>query len=181
MSTLFDGDNGDSLGTIFIDEGVRQKSWNEVVPKFLQEASQDSALGVKSDVAQENFPDFQDSKIFSEVTQRSDPALVAGDGSTNPLTGTIAAAQRGDKILPGSFTATDGVEIFTDNADGTLTGDLTGTGTLNYDTGAFSLTFNTVVVNLVDVTMNLKALRDIALSDPIRTSDGREYALRDTV
>ncbi|KKM89018.1 hypothetical protein LCGC14_1252920 [marine sediment metagenome] len=179
MPTLFDGDTGASLGTIFIDEGVRQKSWNDVLPKFLQEAAQDSALGVKSDIAQENFPDFQDSQIFSEVTQRSDPALVTGDGSTNPLTGTIAADQRGVKILPGSFTATDGVEIFTDpNADGVLVGDQGGSGTLNFDTGAFSLTFNTAVVNLVDVAMNLKALRDVPLSDPIRTSDGREYSIR---
>lgn len=179
MATLFDGDSGATIGTIFIDEGVRQKAWVDVVPKFLQEAAQDSALGTKSDVAQENFPDFLDTKIFSEVTQRSDPAFVTGDGSTNPLTGTLAAGLVGAGIVPGTFTATDGVEIFTDNADGTMTGDLTGTGTINYATGAFSLTFNTAVVNLVDVAGNTKAMRDIPLSDPIRTSDGREYSLRD--
>lgn len=181
MPTLFDGDNGASLGTIFLDQGVRQKAFVDVQPKFLQEAAQDSALGVKSDISQENFPAFLDSRTFSEVTQRSDDDFVTGDGSTNPLVGSLAAGLIGNKILPGSFTATDGVEIFTDNADGTLTGDLTGTGTLNYDTGAFSLTFNTAVVNLVDVSGNWKALRDIPLSDPIRTSDGREYAIRDKV
>ena len=178
MPTLFDGDSGDSLGTIFIDEGVRQKAWVDVIPKFLQEAAQDSDLGVKSSIPQENYPDFLDSRVFSEVTQRSDPDIITGDGSTNPLAATLAAGLVGDGIIPGTFTATDGVEIFTDNADGTLTGDLTGTGTIDYATGAFSLTFNTAVVNLVEVSGNTKAMRDIPLSDPIRTSDGREYSIR---
>lgn len=179
MATLFDGDSGASLGTIFIDQGVRQKAWVDVLDKFLQEAAQDSALGVKSAIAQENFPAFLDTRIFSEVTQRSDDDFVTGDGSTNPLTGTLDTGLTGDKILPGSFTATDAVEIFTDPAsDGVLVGDQGGSGTLNFDTGAFSLTFNTAVVNLVDVSGNWKALRDVPLADPIRTSDGRDYAIR---
>lgn len=42
-----------------------------------------------------------------------------------------------------SLTITDGVEVFTDNGDGTLTGSAGGTGTINYSTGAYSVTFNT--------------------------------------
>lgn len=38
-----------------------------------------------------------------------------------------------------------GVETFTDNYDGTLTSDKGGTGTINYATGAFDITFNATV------------------------------------
>lgn len=45
-------------------------------------------------------------------------------------------------VAIGSFVATDGVESFSDNEDGTLTGDAGGSGTINYNTGTVSLTFN---------------------------------------
>lgn len=51
-------------------------------------------------------------------------------------------------IVPGTFTATDSIETFTDNGDGTLTGSAGGTGTINYTTGAWTLTFN------ANVTLN---------------------------
>lgn len=77
------------------------------------------------------------------------PAAVSGEaGATagaNPRTGTAAAIS--DGIQPGTFVATDGTETFTDNSDGTLTGDLTGTGTIDYLTGDFSLTYNTAPVS----------------------------------
>lgn len=45
-------------------------------------------------------------------------------------------------IIPGTFTPTDGIESFVDNSDGTLTGSSGGSGTINYTSGAWSLTFN---------------------------------------
>jgi hypothetical protein len=44
----------------------------------------------------------------------------------------------------GRLTVTDGLgqETFTDNGDGTLTGDAGGSGTINYATGAISVTYN---------------------------------------
>ena len=45
-------------------------------------------------------------------------------------------------IIAGSLEITDTVEIFTDNGAGTLTGNLTGSGTINYLTGVGSVTFN---------------------------------------
>lgn len=41
-----------------------------------------------------------------------------------------------------SLSFTDGTESFTDNGDGTLTGSAGGTGTINYTTGVYALTFN---------------------------------------
>lgn len=45
-------------------------------------------------------------------------------------------------IVRGSVSFTDGAENFTDNGDGTLTGDGGGSGTISYSTGQFSLTFS---------------------------------------
>lgn len=46
-------------------------------------------------------------------------------------------------ILPESVIVTDNTETFTDNGSGVLTGDLGGTGTVNYTTGAIAVSFNT--------------------------------------
>jgi hypothetical protein len=64
-------------------------------------------------------------------------AYDSGDGSTVTFANTLV----NNPIVPGSLTFTDGTEDFTDNADGTLTGDAGGTGTINYTTGAASVTF----------------------------------------
>lgn len=42
------------------------------------------------------------------------------------------------------------VEVFTDDRSGNLNSDLGGTGTINYATGAWSLTFNTAPINLAN-------------------------------
>lgn len=75
-------------------------------------------------------------------------ALGTGDGTTTTFTGTLASPP----VESGSFTATDTVENFTDNGDGTLTGSLGGFGTLNYVTGAFLLVFNTAPSNMQAIT-----------------------------
>lgn len=70
-------------------------------------------------------------------------------------------------VIVGSFTATDGVETFSDNGNGTLTGDAGGTGTLNYTTGAWSLTFNTAVVDGVSILATYTSNSELA---PIEAS-----------
>lgn len=64
---------------------------------------------------------------------------IGSSGSTN-YTGTLTEAT-GDRTVF-AVTFTDGTETFTDNLDGTLTGDAGGTGTINYVTGAYDITFN---------------------------------------
>jgi len=67
-----------------------------------------------------------------------------GDGVTTTFSGTGPFGLASfSNIVPGSFGATDGQENFTDNGNGILTGQGGGTGTINYATGAYSLTFNT--------------------------------------
>lgn len=64
----------------------------------------------------------------------------AGTGNTVlvTFTGTFAGAP----LVPGSVSVSDGVETFTDNGVGVLVGSASGTGTINYETGAYSVTFN---------------------------------------
>jgi len=69
---------------------------------------------------------------YGEVTGE---VIATGDGTTGPFTGFLA----NPPIVPGSLSITDGVETITDNGDGTLSGPVG--NTINYDTGAYSVTF----------------------------------------
>ncbi len=67
-----------------------------------------------------------DTQAFTAVTNES---LGTGDGATKQFTDTAGAISSTRTIF--AITATDTVETFTDNYDGTLTGSLGGTGTIN--------------------------------------------------
>ena len=70
--------------------------------------------------------------------------LATGDGVTLTFSGTGPFGLANfSNMVPGSFGATDGVENFIDNGNNVLTGSLGGSGTINYTTGAWALTFNT--------------------------------------
>lgn len=73
-----------------------------------------------------------DEKIVDEL-------LMTGNNSKTTFTGSLAAPE----IKTGTVEIKDNTETFTDNGDGTLTGDAGGSGTINYTTGAYSVTFNT--------------------------------------
>lgn len=77
--------------------------------------------------------------VFGRISYQ-DNNIDIGDGGVN-YSGTLQTRP----IVAGTFTPTDGVESFTDNGDGTLTGSAGGTGTINYTTGAWTLTFNASV------------------------------------
>ena len=65
-----------------------------------------------------------------------------GAAGSKTYSGTLAFKDAGAKRTCLEVTFTDGTETFTDNLDGTLTGSAGGTGTINYTTGAYSITFN---------------------------------------
>ncbi len=75
--------------------------------------------------------------------------------TTVDLTLTYGGTLANTDVKPGSLTITDdGVphETFTDNGDGTLTGDAGGSGTINYDTGQWSITYNSNPGNGLSIT-----------------------------
>ena len=61
----------------------------------------------------------------------------SGDG----ITVTFSGSTRDTPIIKGSMIIYDEVETFTDNGDSTLTGSAGGAGTINYISGAYSVTF----------------------------------------
>jgi hypothetical protein len=79
------------------------------------------------------------SKATADFTQISAEAI-AGSGTTR--TGTLAFKAAGAKRICFETTFTDGVETFIDDLSGNLTGSAGGTGTINYTTGEYSITFN---------------------------------------
>ncbi len=92
--------------------------------------------------------DPQNSTVYTTVTNEA----IGSSGSTN-YTGTLAfkAGHTKANCFGVEFDANTGAgtETFTDNFDGTLTSDKGGTGTINYATGAYNITFNAVTTGSV--------------------------------
>lgn len=79
--------------------------------------------------------------------------VAVGDGTIGPFTTTLLYAP----VYPTSLSVTDGTETFTDaDGDGILTGSAGGTGTINYTTGALSVTFNVLVAAPTDILATYK-------------------------
>lgn len=89
---------------------------------------------------------YQNPDQFREGTDNRVKAasVGVGDGTTTGFSTTISANY---PIKAGSVLVDDTVESFTDDGAGTLTGSLGGTGSINYSTGALSVTFNTAPSN----------------------------------
>jgi len=83
----------------------------------------------------------------SHYTAVSAEVIDTGDGGTD-YSGTLAFKAGGAKRTCFGLSITNAAgttELFTDNYDGTLTGDKGGTGTINYTTGEWSVSFNSAV------------------------------------
>ena len=98
-----------------------------------------------------------DSENYTTVTAE---VLGTGNGTLKTFSGTLTFKASGAKRTCFAITVTDGTETFTDNFDGTLTGDAGGTGTINYMTGAISVTFNAAVTNSTNITVNHQHVDD---------------------
>lgn len=86
----------------------------------------------------------------SDFTQISGESI--GLAGSTTYTGTLAFKAAGAKRTCFEVTFTDGTETFTDNLDGTLTGTAGGTGTINYTTGEYSITFAAAAGGAVTAT-----------------------------
>jgi len=85
--------------------------------------------------------------VFASVSGES---IGTGDGLATSFSATLANTP----VKPGSVTVTDGTETFTDNGDGTLTGSAGGSGTINYVTGAISVTFAAAPASGASITVD---------------------------
>ena len=92
---------------------------------------------------------YVDDQIYTVVTAES---IETGDGSTILFTGTLAFKGGGAKRTCFGVSITDGTELFTDDNNGVLNGSAGGTGTINYATGEYSVTFGVAPANLQAIT-----------------------------
>lgn len=120
-----------------------------------------------------------DKDEVTDFTQISDEAIGAA-GSTN-YTGTLAFKAADAQRTCLEVTFTDGVETFTDNFDGTLTGSAGGDGTINYTTGAYDITFNAAAAAPVTATYRWEDSTASGIADftksPTRTA-GQGFVFR---
>jgi hypothetical protein len=112
----------------------------------------------------------QDNPSYCAGTQLS---LGTGDGSTKTFTGSVInQSNNTTAIAPGSIRIVAGNEIVTDNGLGAFTG-AGGAGTINYQNGSVSVTFDQApaasVPVLVDETMKAAITQMMQNSDNART------------
>lgn len=109
-----------------------------------------------------------DNQIYTLTTAE---VLGSGDGNNKTFTGTLAQITG---VRTGfAVSVTDGVETFTDNFGGGLVGSAGGTGTINYTTGAISVTFNTAPAaasNNVTVTYQYEDSTNKGIADFTRSA-----------
>jgi hypothetical protein len=91
-------------------------------------------------------------------------------GTGNGTNKTFAATLDQQLIQPGSVVVTDEVETFSDDGSGNLIGDAAGTGTINYVTGAISVTFNTAPTNTTPVVATSRNIPFGVLAYEVDTS-----------
>lgn len=97
----------------------------------------------------------------------------SGDGSTKTFTGTLSFKAGGSVRTCFAVSFTDGTEAFTDDYNGNLTGSLGGTGTINYTTGAYSVTFNTAPIagtNNITATYQWENSNNTGITDFTKSS-----------
>lgn len=109
--------------------------------------------------------------IVNDLTFVDNEAI--GSSGSLTYTGTLAFKGGGAKRACFNVSFTDGVETFTDNKDGTLTGSAGGTGTINYATGAYSVTFNVVAAGSVTADYSWHEATDNGVVDFTYTSPNR--------
>lgn len=93
---------------------------------------------------------YVDKALLSSYTQTTGESYGTGDGVTTTFTHTLAVVSGVKTAMYPSIT--DTVETFTDDRNGNLIGSLGGTGTINYATGACSVTFNTAPAGAQAIT-----------------------------
>ena len=98
------------------------------------------------------FTSYIDKVNLGDYTAITAEVIGTGNGTQTTFTDTLDFKAAGTRRTCLAISVTDGVEAFTDDGSGVLTGAAGGTGTINYTTGAISVTFAVAVVNLTNVT-----------------------------
>jgi len=123
---------------------------------------------------------YQPPAALSSYTTVSGEAYGTGNGVLVTFAQTLAFKAAGATRNCFSVSVTDGVETFTDTGNGTLTGSAGGTGTVNYATGACSVTFAVAPLNLAAITSTYlwedSAADGLAKFSPLSAAAGDGHA-----
>ena len=110
---------------------------------------------------------------LSDYAEVAAEVVGTGDANTKIFSGTLIGLTGVKTCL--YVRITDGVETFVDNRSGVLEGNKGGMGTINYITGAFSVTFKTAPTLAQSITANYytedstaKGILDFSYTSPIR-------------
>lgn len=108
--------------------------------------------------------DAQNSTVYNTVTNEALGVMgsTVYSGTLGFKSGNPTASAFGIVI---DATTAAGTETFTDNQDGTLTSNAGGTGTINYATGAWAVTFNAVTTGAVEGDYQWEDTNDHGLTD----------------
>lgn len=97
-------------------------------------------------------------------------ALLDGSGSASVNLISKYSLGNGSSITPGSFSLSDGTNTYTDDGSGTITGSPSGSGTINYATGALTIAGGVALQDLVGNFSYYPALPVMGLEDYITSS-----------
>lgn len=121
--------------------------------------------------------------IGNSIVSTETGADTSWNGTTlgTTVAGSDGTATRNCFGLIATGTVTAGTETFKDDFNGTLTGSRGGTGTINYATGAYSITFSgattsgNITVNYQWEDSNIKGITDFTKSAPRVGGDGFQF------
>ena len=110
---------------------------------------------------------------LGSITYTGTLAFKAGGARRNCFGGSSSGA-----FFTGTVAA--GTETFVDNYDGTITGSRGGTGTINYNTGAYSVTFSAITTGAVTSNYQwqdfaIKGIADFSKSSPRQEGEGFQF------
>lgn len=116
--------------------------------------------------------------LLQQMIHHEEVSLGTGNASNATFSGTLLIPVR-----PGDVTVSDTVETFTDDGEGVMAGDQGGTGTIDYNTGAISVTFNAAPTLAQDIACSYNyypALPVIGLWNYISASGTEQLLAFDT-
>lgn len=148
-NSMYDATYNDK-GRIMIDKG-RLIMWN--------------CTNAAKTVLKMSHIDDQSATVYHAVgAEDTVPAFGAGSGVCAGVLGSMNA-QPLRSCFGVSIYDVGGTEVFTDQRDGTLVSNLGGVGTINYTTGAFSVTFSPVTTGAVKDTLTWEDTNHDGLTD----------------